>query len=491
MNVSTLRTVQRLARMGDTQRAWQVFEASGLAEIDDRPEILCLKGRLLKDQALKASGPKRSEFFERAHAAYLSASVLKPATYPLINAATIALLAGNREAAQATAETTLAMLDSGAHEPETEYWLQATRAEAYLLQGKDKAAQAALAEAVRLAPAAWEDHASTLRHFRLIIDSLGMSSQWLDKLRPPSSLHFSGAIHLEPDHSDVEESIGKTLERLAPGFGFGALAAGSDIITAEMLVRSGAELHIVLPASIAAFRKDSVGRFGTHWISRFDRLLDVAASVETLPDLDEVSEAGILLADQIAMGLAIRQARVLETRACALRIGSAETDQTGVRELDIAWERQGLALERLQAGRVAHEGLRIPAFSSEAVLSLPVSAAVDDLIAQGGERPRRRGTSVSVVFPGAEAAARAALDVAASHDVAIGLDYVAFDPETAGMERFDVAHLIANASAPGAVLLSGTAALALELAAPDLPCETLGNIATAHGDIALSILARN
>src|SRR5690606_36578043 len=104
----------------------------------------------------------------------------------------------------------------------------------------------------------------------------------------PSSLHFSGIIDLAADHDDVVQSVEEVVEKFAHGFGFGTLAAGSDIITAEILVRSGAELHVILPASVAAFRHQSVARFGSQWAVRFDLLLEAADAVETLPDLDEV-----------------------------------------------------------------------------------------------------------------------------------------------------------------------------------------------------------
>lgn len=488
MNVAALRTVQRLARMGDTEQAWRLFETSGLARVTDDADALSLKGRLKKDRALKAAGEERDALFEEARSAYLSAAALHPATYPLINAATIALLAGNNDEAQRTARRVLAMLDSGEHEPETEYWLKATRAEAYLLEGRDDDARQALADALRAAPTAWEDHASTLRHYRLILETLEAPLDWLDTLRPPPSLHFSGIIDLSPDHDDVVQSIEAAVENFAPGFGFGTLAAGADIIAAEAVVRFGAELHVILPASIDAFRRESVGRFGSQWTVRFDRLLDAADAVETLPDLDEVSEAGVLLADQMAMGLAIRQSRILETRACALRIGTAEATRTAARLLDRAWETQGLPIHRLDAKRAASRGNPLPAFASETIVAVSVSDAIDVLVAAGGVAADVHGQQNIVSFADPVVAARAAMELAASQGIPIGAHYAAFNPAGAGPERFDMARLIASATPPGRVLLSRAMALTLALRGPEFDCESFGDIATPHGDIALSIL---
>ncbi len=165
MNLATLASIRRLARAGDTEHAWHMFGQAGLAAEGADADIISLRGRLLKDRALKASGAERSTLLGEARDAYLQAASIRPATYPLINAATIELLGGAPDRAAALAEHILRMLDSGAHEAETAYWLGATRAEAHLLTGRIEAAVTALAEAVQQAPAAWEDHASTLRHF--------------------------------------------------------------------------------------------------------------------------------------------------------------------------------------------------------------------------------------------------------------------------------------------------------------------------------------
>ncbi|RVT90230.1 TRAFs-binding domain-containing protein [Sphingomonas crocodyli] len=485
---STLRTVQHLARTGDTEQAWRLFESSGIAQVVDNADVLSVKGRLTKDRALKALGEERATLFGEARSAYLSAAALRPATYPLINAATIALFAGHRAEAEQTAGQILEMLESGAHEPETDYWLKATRAEAYLLQGRVDDAREALAQAIRAAPSAWEDHASTLRQFRLILDWLKAPSDWLDALRPPPSLHFSGIIHLPSDRDGVEREIEASLAELAPGFGFGALAAGADIITAETLVRAGGELHIVLPAPIDVFRRDSVGVFGSPWIARFDRLLDEAATVEVGPDIDDVSEAGIFLADQMAMGLAIRHARILETRTCALRVGTVTSDRNAARQLDAAWEAQGLPIHRLDISRSTTNRDTIPALANSAFLAVTSQAAADALVGAGGVIVDQREQPIVVRFLDPVNAVRAAWDVAADHNVAIAIDYVVFDPSSAYQDHHDRIRLIARAAPSGRVLLSRAMALVLTLQTSEFGNENFGEIATAHGDIALHIL---
>jgi TolA-binding protein len=129
---STLTAITRLARAGALEQAWGLFQGSGYDPLPDDADVLTVYGRLLKDRAAQASGPAREELLNQAIAAYTRASGLSRATYPLINAATLAYLSGRRDQAATLARQTIALLDSGQHAAETQYWLGATRAEALL-----------------------------------------------------------------------------------------------------------------------------------------------------------------------------------------------------------------------------------------------------------------------------------------------------------------------------------------------------------------------
>ena len=58
---------------------------------------MALHGRLLKDSGRAASGDTRRAFYRDAADAYARAGGLTEQTYPLINAATLSLLAGERD----------------------------------------------------------------------------------------------------------------------------------------------------------------------------------------------------------------------------------------------------------------------------------------------------------------------------------------------------------------------------------------------------------
>src|SRR5437868_1493347 len=187
-----LSTIIALARAGALDHAWAQYCAAGYDRDDSDPAALTVRGRLLKDHALRADGEARRAFYLRSAEAYRQAAALQPATYPLINAATLSLLSGDRQRAEEIAQEVLARIAAEPDEPETPYYRAATEAEALLLLGRREDAQAALAAAVTVAPRAWEDHGSTLRQLVAIEAELGGDPVWLDLLRPPRSLSWIG-----------------------------------------------------------------------------------------------------------------------------------------------------------------------------------------------------------------------------------------------------------------------------------------------------------
>jgi hypothetical protein len=314
--------VLALARTGALERAWRLLEAGAPAAPD--PAFLRVKGRLLKDLGSRAAPAERTRLYRESAAAYQRSAELAPATYPLINAATLSFLAGGPAEAAILAAQVLDRIVAEPDEPETPYWRAATRSEALLLLDRDDEARFAFAEAIRLAPQAWEDHASTLRQFALILAAQGKDSVWLDAHRPPRSLHFGGHMSFHPEVSrreHLDDRIRAVLEEEKIGFGFGALAAGADILIAEALLERGAELHAVLPGGAEAFAAVSVDPFGKGWRGRFDSLVGCAASVRGVRPLGvPPGRLVIEVADEIAMGAAVMNARRLESQALQLLV---------------------------------------------------------------------------------------------------------------------------------------------------------------------------
>ena len=99
-----------LARSGATSRAWDAFVAAGLDGVLE-VDALTLKGRLLKDRAKQAAGAERAALFAQSGAAYAHAATLRPDSYPLINAAAMALFAGDGASAASIARDVLTLVD--------------------------------------------------------------------------------------------------------------------------------------------------------------------------------------------------------------------------------------------------------------------------------------------------------------------------------------------------------------------------------------------
>lgn len=377
MTPDRVAAILAFARAGATDRAWADFVAAGYDRSGD-PVYRTLAGRLLKDRATSAQAPEeRRRLYGEAAAAYAAAAD-QDGTYPLINAAALSLLSGAIGASTAQATRALARIDADPEEPETPYWREATRAEALLLLARHDEARAAFAEAVTLAPRAWEDHASTLRQFALILAAQGRDSSWLDAHRPPRSLHFGGHMSFDPEvvrREHLDEKIAAVLEAENVGFGFGALAAGADIIIAEALLARGAELHAVLPGGAEAFAAVSVDPFGKAWRRRFDAVLAMAETVRPVRPLGAAPDSAMIgLADEVAMGAALMNGRRLESSAVQLLVldSAAETGNgASARSLEI-WAAGGWCQRVLMAPRETRNDAPAPA--SEAAEPLAVLA---------------------------------------------------------------------------------------------------------------------
>lgn len=481
MDRTRLNSITRLARAGALERAWAVFHAEGLDRRTDDPDALTLHGRLLKDRAAQASGEAREELLSAAIAAYERASHLARATYPLINAATLALFAGRRDRAQALARETLALIDSGDYAPETPYWLDATRAEALLLLGHGAEAETILGRAVAGQPEAWEDHASTLRQFALIAQEMGWPADWLDRFRPPPSLHFEGIMGIAADDTKARDAIAASLQDIGPGNIVGALAAGADIMIAEEGLRSGAHLQVVLPCPAEFFLQASVVPLGASWISRFERLMDEADNVIILDGCQSLSQASVAVARQAAMGLTIREARRLQSPAIALRV--QERGEEKVPD-DTEWAEHRLAVHRLFIERSnLRRAALSPPLQPTALLTLP-EALAPRLPAAASLLARRDGFAV-YAFATIGEGAQAAQNVALLHPgVHLGLDYRAITeaPQSADIDR---CLALSSADVKDAIALSEAAALALTLHMPAVNAEPLGSIRGASGELAI------
>jgi hypothetical protein len=380
---SSLVSIIALARSGALDRAWQLFQDAGFENAQNDPRALSVCGRLKKDQAILAAGLDRKRLYRESAASYARAAELSNTTYPRINAATLSLLAGDPENAARLAAQVLAHSEGAGDDLETPYYRAATRAEALLLIGRDHEAEKELASAIDLAPRAYEDHASTLRQFALILSEQSASKAWLDPFRPPRSLHFAGHMMLSPDDRESVAQIRDILSDERVGFGYGALAAGADILIAEALLERSAELHVILPVEQDRFRAVSVGDRNAAWSRRFDAVLDAASSVEIVDQTAErPSTASLQLSAEIAMGRCTMNANMLTSESVQLLLldgegapGSAGSSEWSGRQWQSSGRRQRvLHLPRSDVPRLASIAGETSSEKLVAMLRLDVSA---------------------------------------------------------------------------------------------------------------------
>lgn len=318
----SLAAVITAARAGSIGYARTLFHDGGWNERTDHPAALAIRARLLKDEGLRAMGAERHAILTAAADAYGLAERLRPQPYTRINEASLRYLTGDRDTARAIAQDLLEWMDRATDLAETPYFIAATRAEAYLLRGDPAAAAEALRTACRADPDGWADRAATLRQFALILDAMGADRQWLDEFRPPRSLNYAGHLGVAATGtSALQYDIARWLDENNIGFGFGALAAGADILIAEALIARGSELHVVLPIRIEEFFAQSVAPYDPAWQSRFATCLGAAQSVQCVTSVTGSYEPlATQLAADVAMGGAVLNAQRLQSSAHQLLV---------------------------------------------------------------------------------------------------------------------------------------------------------------------------
>jgi len=314
--------VLALARMGDTAYAIDRYEAYGLGS-DSSVDTLSLKARLLKDKALSEPPQVNRSSLRQAADAYLQAFEITGDPFPLINAATLAGAAGDQALSRCLAQMLLqdSKLSSG-----TSYWQLITRAEALLIIGDEETAFQIASLATEQTDASLGARSSTIRQLERLFPLLsgtGDPGRILGILRPPSIVHFCGHMFASGCAAErqLRPEIASFLEQSSTGIGYGALAAGSDILVAELLIERRAELNIILPFPAKEFIRVSVAPAGPEWLARFDRCLHNATTVTIVSDMAYVDDPRQLsYGTEVAMGMAVLRASHLAGEAVQLAI---------------------------------------------------------------------------------------------------------------------------------------------------------------------------
>jgi hypothetical protein len=357
--------VLALARMGDTERAMKLFAEYGLDRSQDVDERT-IGARILKDRALGTpAGPGRQQALERAFEAYHAIYAQSGDSFPGINAATLALLAGRAEESRALAR---ALLDDPTIAAAGDYYKAATRAEALLLLGRTaEVTEAVGSDVVRGSPDLG-GRSSTLRQLAMVAAHLGLSEHeratLLAPLAPPRVAHYCGHMFGADAAAEarVRARVDAVLDEENIGFAFGALACGADIVAAEALLDRGVELQIVLPFDEEDFLAQSVLPGGAGWETRYRSCRDRAARfIFSSPMAYFGNPEQYGYASRMAMGLTRLRAEHLAAEPIQIAIwdGVAPGGPAGTGADVLAWQQAGGRTRSIDPGAVAR-GLTRP-----------------------------------------------------------------------------------------------------------------------------------
>jgi len=334
--------VLTLARLGDTERGLKLYDDYRLEEMGG-VDPLSLKARLLKDQAFDAPTPNRARLLE---ACKLYAAVYRrtKSSYPAINAATLAKIAGRPRLANFLARH---VATETAAERRSGYFSLATLAEALAVLGDVAGARSALERAMEAPDADVGARSTTVLQLRRLIaaqgENHGMESL-LELIEPPKVAMFCGNIFVGgPElEADLSVRMREVIEREDVGFAYGALAAGSDILIAELLLERGAEVHVVLPFAEPDFLEQSVAPAGENWVARYHAIREKAASLTFASNMSYMGEMEqFAYGSKVTMGMARLRARQLQAEALQLVIVEERGDRTLSGSDVTAWRNTG------------------------------------------------------------------------------------------------------------------------------------------------------
>ncbi len=342
------RAVLSLANAGATALALEKYYEFGLDQCPET-DARSLLGRLKKDEAFGETGEARTALFREGRAIYeeafhaATAAGDPEAYYPAINAATLALFAGEAAAAGRFAGKVLellvpriASLDEGAPD---RYWVLATALEAHLVRGDLDAAGGLVDQVVAAAGRDDAALATTGRQLERIVAAKKLDSGVLAAFKVPTVVHFLGPMIASPlGHNGGFRAAATMAADIAAVVGgmrisaaYGSLAAGADILFAEALLEQGVALNIVLPFAAEDFIEQAVRPAGEGWVGRFQACLAAAKTMRLATEDAYLGDDQLFpYGSSLAMGLASLCARHLHAPLMQLAVWDGVVDDGAV-----------------------------------------------------------------------------------------------------------------------------------------------------------------
>ena len=355
-----------LVRSGNATRAdWFVRDLLDRQNLTPalRSDTLSLAGRIRKDIAARTADPSvRIARLRASFDFYCQAYELSGDTFPGINAATLALLAGlparSRELALRVRDAVLTELEKPGKERDS--WLLATLGEAYLLLGDATAARSRYGQAVRLAQDVHADGdiASMRRQLLILREHLHVGDDLLGLFRLGPVVVFAGhgldrpgdppCFPADPAlEAAVRRAIKIELDSLETAIGYCSPGCGSDILFGELMRERDAELHVVLPFAEDDFVFERL-TFGLPerepWRQRYQELSGVLRVTRHFATTEEFLNDQVLydFAGSFMQGLALARADQVGVEAIALVVQDpTASGPSGLATFIDNWKRTG------------------------------------------------------------------------------------------------------------------------------------------------------
>lgn len=313
-------SVLSLTKCNAKQRALDLFYSYKLYLSEDE-YIRALEPRILKGLAFLK--PTRENFIAAATKYHL-AFAKTGGHYSAINAATFYMLSGDRRQATELATTAIkiAIEDLG-----PQYFPLTTQAEAYLLLNRKEDAMRFIGEAAKYNENNLQTRARTCQQLRLICRYLDIDQGILDPLLPETVIHYCG--HIFDSHRPLsvqgEHELYRQIENLISNkhcaVAYGSLAAGSDIMFAEAILKQGGELNIWLPFGVENFCEVMVQPVGDTWVKRFYNCMEKANSISCATESIYLGDDTLFrFCSDVAMGMAIMRANSLNAKLMQLAV---------------------------------------------------------------------------------------------------------------------------------------------------------------------------
>ncbi len=357
-----------LARSGATHRANSILlQLLELGHEDE--ETLSLLARTHKDLWLQATDQEeKKEQLQLAAKRYKEAYQRSNSYYPGINAATMAMLMGDKNEALALAEEVrdrcLGQLKPLQEKTCDDYWLMATLGESCLILQQFAEAKQWYARAIQLGEKRFGDLSSTRRNATLLLKYLkyaetgGSSASIRDLFPIPRVALFTGHMIDQPDRvsprfpleleTEVYQAIRDRLQKLDARLGYASAACGADILFLEAILELGGEAHVVLPYEREQFIKESVDIIpGSNWVKRFHRVLEQATEV-IVPSHQCLEHVNVVYeyANRLLHGLAKMRSEQLETDLVPLAVWDGKPGGVGgTASVVHDWEKWGYQVE--------------------------------------------------------------------------------------------------------------------------------------------------